>query len=843
MSNRVISFLILPLVALAASPEIKVVSPTKASPVEVLAAREVRRYFYLRTGQLLRIVHSDSVPPGNCIAVSRKDRRLAATLVAGSLSAEQYTLKTRGRTVFVVGGDDVGTLYGAYRFAERLGVRFYLHGDVVPDARIKPALPELDETGKPLFNVRGIQPFHDFPEGPDWWSKDDYLAYIAQLPKLRMNFIGFHNYPEGSVGPEPGVWIGQPGDTNQRGKVSFSYPSSWASTERNGAWGYAAMKTSEFTGGASQLFDKDEFGPEVMNGMTPSPKTAGESNRLFNNTAEMCQAAFSAARVLGIRTCIGTETPLTIPKLVQERLKQQGKDPSDRAVVRELYEGMFRRIAAMYPVDYYWLWTPENWTWKGNTPAEFEATTTDIQAALDALKAIGKPFTLATSGWVLGPRNDRAALDKFLPKDSPMSCINRKVGHAPDELGFANVIGRQKWVIPWLENDPDLAAPQPWAGRMRYDAVDALRLGCTGLLGIHWRTKILAANFAALAAAAWDQSWVPAGFDVTPISPGTAVPDPGAEGTDNEDPKRARTMPVEEFYIDFARASFGDTIADPAGKLLAGIDGASLPEPTYWEKGPGAIRIEKAPWPEVKAKYRFIEELAQLRANVSGAGNLERFDYWLNTYRYMAALAEVGCLRGELDTDMAAIEAEKEPGRKIDLAGRALSVRANLARAWEKMMSFQVAAADTPGELGTLANLEQHTRKTLNFLNAHDAALAKALGSPLTDALEPSRAYTGPARIVVPTVRTSAGNGEALKLKVILLDKEPVKTARLFWRPMGKGNFRKVPVRHVARSVYRTDLPRAGTDLEYYIQAETADGRHLLWPATAPLLNQTVISQ
>ena len=42
--------------------------------------------------------------------------------------------------------------------------------------------------------------------------------------------------------------------------------------------------------------------------------------------------------------------------------------------------------------------------------------------------------------------------------------------------------------------------------RMRYDAADAKRLGCTGLLGIHWRTKIMSPNVAALADAAWDQS-------------------------------------------------------------------------------------------------------------------------------------------------------------------------------------------------------------------------------------------------------------------------------------------------------------------------------------------------
>ena len=48
--------------------------------------------------------------------------------------------------------------------------------------------------------------------------------------------------------------------------------------------------------------------------------------------------------------------------------------------------------------------------------------------------------------------------------------------------------------------------PQLWAGRMRCDAADALQYGCTGLMGIHWRTRILAPNVSALAKAAWDQT-------------------------------------------------------------------------------------------------------------------------------------------------------------------------------------------------------------------------------------------------------------------------------------------------------------------------------------------------
>jgi len=824
--SKSLALLLLPVAALA---QIRIVSPAKPSALETLAAREVRRYFYLRTGQLLTIANSDEAVSGDAIVVRKDPTR--------SLAPDEYVLETHGRTAYLLGGGDTGTLYAAYRFAERLGVRFYLHGDVIPDRKIPPAIPSLDEKGKPLFDIRGIQPFHDFPEGPDWWDRDDYLAYIAQLPKLRMNFLGLHDYPEGGVGPEPGVWIGQPADLGERGAVGFSYPSQWANTARQGMWGYSAMKTSDFSGGANLLFESDDFGPAVMQGMMPSPATPEDSNKLFNRTGEMLRAVFAEARSLGVKTCIGGETPLTIPKLVQERLKAQGKDAGDPAIVREIYEGMFRRIAALYPVDYYWLWTPEDWTWGGNKPEQFDATVKDLQAALDALQKIGKPFTLATSGWVLGPQNDRAALDRFLPKDIPLSCINRQVGHDPDEPGFANIHGRPKWVIPWMENDPNLTAPQPWVGRMRYDAADARRLGCTGLLGIHWRTKILAGNIAALAAAAWDQSWVPRDFDTSLIPPQpleaarSSVPGPAAAAADqNANRLRNRAMPVDEFYLDFARANFGDSVAQPAGRILAQIDGVNLPEPTGWLKGPGGIKADPSPWSEVKKRYAFVDELAALRPKVEGPGNLERFDYWLNTYRYMAALAEAGCFRGDLDKAVAA----------KDFA-QALSIRTSLARTWERMIALQIAAAGTPGELGTLANLEQHNRGTLQFLGAHDDVIAKALGKPLPESVEPAKFYSGPARIIVPTVRTLAGKGESLNIKVIAIGRQPVRTASAFWRPLGEKSFRQARVRHVARAVYTLSFPPVETDIEYYIQVETAAGKKLTWPATAPNLNQTVV--
>ena len=157
-------------------------------------------------------------------------------------------------------------------------------------------------------------------------------------------------------------------------------------------------------------------------------------------------------------------------------------------------------------MDYYWLWTDENWTWSPVTQQQIDGVTANFRAAVAAAKKVKAPFTLATCGWVLGPPQSPALFDQSLPKEMPMACISRQVGNAPVEPGFAKIQGRPKWAIPWMEDDPGLTMPQPWAGRMRRDAADALKYGCTGLMGIHWRTRILSPNVSALAKAAWDQT-------------------------------------------------------------------------------------------------------------------------------------------------------------------------------------------------------------------------------------------------------------------------------------------------------------------------------------------------
>ncbi len=495
------------------TPPTIVVDP-QATFQERVASHELRRYIYLRTGDWLPIVNQQPVA-GDVIELSRDKE----------LGDQQFRLKTtseKDRKVLTIsGGSGVSVLYGAYQFVESLGVRFYLHGDVIPDEPLgRLVIPDVDKTHQPLFELRGLNPWGSHVEGIDIWNTDDWKRVFTQMTKMRMNFLGVHSYPEhgGQFDSESTVWIGRPEDSDSSGRVTASFPSSLYNTLRS-QWGHRPKKTSDYGFGASLLFEEDAWGPHSMIGYCPMPTSPEGCNEVFNRTGEMQREAFQLARLLGVKTCVGTEAPLTIPKLVRQRLIQQGKDPSDPVVVREIYRGIFQRITRTHPLDYYWIWTPEKWLWSHNEKKETAAFFKDIQLAIQAWEEVKPPFKLATSGWVLGPVEDRAALDRVLPSGMPVSALSEAYS-APVDPAFKIIHNRPKWAIPWLEEDTGILGPQLWVSRARKDAADALGYGCNGLMGLLWRTRPTGPAIAALARAGWSQNdWNPEADRIPPGIP------------------------------------------------------------------------------------------------------------------------------------------------------------------------------------------------------------------------------------------------------------------------------------------------------------------------------------
>jgi hypothetical protein len=890
MNSKIITIIIGLVYTLLSACSLKtdynIIIPDEPTPAEMLASKEIRRYIYLRTDELLPIIQNDSpVRTDNCIIVASKDRELLKKYddlppsLYSDLNEQEYILKSvsQGNHIihFIIGGDPAGVLYGTYQFAEKLGIRFYLHGDVIPDEKQMLDLPVMSEKGKPLFTLRGILPFHDFPEGPDWWNLEEYKAIIGQLPRLKMNFIGFHTYPEvpdypsGYCQAEPLVWIGTEKDINSDGSVQSAYPVLHFNTGDN-TWGYRPMKTSEFHCGAAELFEQDYFGASYVMNTSQWPRSEQENIRIFNQMGELLEDAFSFARQLDVKTCLGTETPLTVPANVSDRLKRDGIMPGIKQV-KELYKGIFQRIIKTHPLDYFWLWTPEGWTWSGTTAEEIKITEQDLLAAVSALMDIRAPFTMATCGWVLGPPDEPTRFDDLLPKNIPFSCINREVGFSPVEPSFASLTDRPKWAIPWMEDDPALISPQLWAGRMRKDAADALKYGCDGLMGIHWRTKILGPNVSALASAGWSSEKLE-GKDIgnaeskmdqvnneVQQEQKDITKDSGnilEEGRNmNAD---GRDLPADDFYKDWTKSQFGPEASDRIAGIFVSLDGGPMYNKEQdpgrranffriadWQGGPGGILIHKQSWKILQKKFAFIGSLERIRPEIKGKGNLERFDYWLNTFRYAKSVVHFGCIMGQVDSILGVLSSTPDKLLyKENIEQQVLPLRIQASMTWVEMMNDLLQTVSTTGELGTIANLEQHNLGLLQVLNKHDSLILSVTGKPLPPEAELSMKYFGPMRIIVPAVRNLLETGEDFNLKVILLSGEPIKEASFYWKNLGEKQFNKISLTHVSRGVYTLEMPSealSNEDFEYYIEAVSASEAKAFFPATAPSMNQTIV--
>jgi len=832
------------------SSTVTIVYPADGSPNVLLAAKEVRRYIYLRSGQLLDVKPVASLPAsGDLIVVAANGSTLLKSLrraIGYEVTEGQTLLKSiaaAGRDILLISGADANaTLMAAYRYAERIGVGFDLAGDAIPDARAQLSLSGFDEVGRPLFETRGILPFHNFFQGPDLWNTRDYKSVISQLPKLGMNFIGLKTYPqygsyeefaarERPIGPELTVWIGLPEDVNPDGTVKWSYPAYFAHTKRpHRIWGYATLDTDRFQSPASQIFDRNDYGPDVMG--TQIYTDLQGYNEAFNQTGVMLKHAFAHAKRLGVKTAVGTELPMGvekkgaevkaewvrgIPLALQLHLKEKGLDPKDPSVVKEIYKGIFTRIMRTHDLDYYWLWTWEVWQAYDMTPTQINAVKLDIALARKALEELGNPFQIAMAGWKIGSPDNPAEFDdpKLLPYEAPI------MGLWDEAESFEDLSRkRKKWAATWFEEDWGLGQLQLDIGRIWSDAHAALKKECHGLIAKHWRTRILSPNVGAMR----DLTW--------------------AYGTTSEPPKRTlpgrRNSWVRDYYQRWATTQFGPEVGPDAGAIFASLDlcginqPGGLPKVNFWDTdsetagaAPAAIRPnEEESWDTAKKNYAFVEKLEALRPKIAGRGNRERFDYFLKTFQLLRLMGEFGVVRHQFELSM-----------REGWYAKALAARTKMARLFEKIMRLHLEKVTNASDLGEIISLEILNWHQLVVLK-WDKQLERGLGKPIPESANPSPVYDGAPLIRVLGTETHINKGQALELTVIALgtgDTPPV----LKVRPLGRGAWQDVPVHHKARCVYSAVIPPQADDFEYYL--ESGDTKFPVTAGSASPIYQTVV--
>ncbi|MBN1421900.1 MAG: hypothetical protein JXP34_24220, partial [Planctomycetes bacterium] len=490
--------------------EATIVWAPDGAQIEKFAALELRRYLSQMAGKPIGIASGAIPPEGVSIAVgSASDPLGAAARGSEDLGEEGFIHRAVGRTLVLRGGGPVGTLYAVYDLLERLGMGFYLGGDAYPLAPVPLRVPaDLARTSKPAFKIRGSLPWYNFLNSPTTWNREDFKAFFDQMAKQKMNFVGFHTYdfePFGAYRDEDGKLVaGEPL------KTSLDYN-----------WGMAGpLKTADFGFGTGRYFDREVFGSHATT-------DAKDREDAILRAERDLREGLAYARSRGIHVCVGFELH---------------GDPHDPKTQRA-FRARFADLLSEYPmIDYVWVWQ-----WEGggggsgipapgtlarsrmealrpafaylgaeNRIAEASRMTDYVLLAHRILKQLAPEKPLIVSGWG-GDQWMRFSdfylgFDQVLPKDVIFAALDNidpsaapSVSHVYGELPP----DRERWPIPWYESDGGGSRRDQWGPQVNVKPFtfllrDALKKGCQGVLGIHWRTRGVEEVVAYTAQFAWN---------------------------------------------------------------------------------------------------------------------------------------------------------------------------------------------------------------------------------------------------------------------------------------------------------------------------------------------------
>ena len=376
-----------------------------------------------------------------------------------------------------------------------------------------PFLPAaLDLRRAPAFATRGLLPWYDFLSGPSAWNLADYRLIVDRMVRMGLNFIGFHVYSKGPVTRSQGA---EP-------FLSFTYHGvghdAVIDTTQTNRWGYLPKRVSDFAYGTDRFFAGEVFGADAALLATGPLDAAAHAKSLLHD-------ALTYAKARGLRVCVGFE-PAAIPDEIVDALPANARrhiqtplGPDDAldltsAAAREILHLRLDDLLATYlMVDAVWLWQNEDAAWtvrhEGDEVLPFDASY--LRLAYDYLKERAPRVQLVVSGWG-AVHQHFDDLHTALPDDVAFSALNHYLGSSQTDDVYGRLGARSRWPIPWLEDDATLWHPQYHLHRFHNDVLRAHRFGCDGMIGIHWRTRVIDHNASYFARSLWEPDLDPADY-------------------------------------------------------------------------------------------------------------------------------------------------------------------------------------------------------------------------------------------------------------------------------------------------------------------------------------------
>lgn len=761
----------------------------KQSPSERLATADLQRYLAQVSGQaplLLSPAEWRAAPrPAVILGTPEGNELLAQNLpMTGDISEQGYWLINSHlenvEVVLAAGQSAEGATNAVYGLLRQLGFGFYFGSEAIPE-KLPERLPTDSLVKEPVFRIRGVLPWYNFLNSPTTWDPLDHRAVADQLIRMGANFLGFHTYDA-----EPFAGYQDSG--------GWQWGAPLLNTSAN-LWGTKPTPTSEFPFGLLQLFSQPYFGAAS----TLASDDAGARIQLEQN---LMRDALAYARQRGLKTCLGFE-------LSGDPLNPQ---------YREVFLKRLNRLLDQYPgLDYIWLWQSETQGAQGfasqynlhilptglksgsrlpeygdywretfdrivnrskGVPPFYQDNEAGKRAranegarlalfselALSVLRQREDAPTLVISGWGGDERLLSAeyyeGLDRLLPKDIVFSSLDHIAPRDRVDRVYSELADdRERWPIPWLENDGDQWHPQPYVHIYEPMVKYAHEGGSQGLLGIHWRTRDIEENLAYLVEYAWDPS-----------------------------------LTAESFFADYASRNYGPELGLELSRIESALDSLGY----RWVGGGG--QNECAPFSWGPGSPEKTTQLAALRDKTArllpAAGRYKPRLQWLITRMdWVLAYQSAESAATEAERLLAQARAAQPDQVKL-LAAEALSKleAGNLAKA----VRTYAQRVTTRGEYGVLATiLTKAVPAWQTLVEQAEALSGERLDVP---------AWQPAAQIEVPRLLTSTSVAKPYEVEVLSLGGQQV------WahvRQLGATDWESFELEPVSGWVYSFALDRA----------------------------------
>lgn len=731
----------------------------------------------------------------------------------GLVHEESYEIRTTGVDVILRGASERGLLCAVFEFLERQGAVFGIDGESYPPEPARELVVPVDGqtwSSAPRFAVRGLLPWPDFLNCITVYNEEDFRAYFEAMLRMRMNTFGMHVYTQALQ------WAESYLNFEFAGAGHLAYLDNTASNR----WGYLPERTSRFGMESSQYFDGEVFGSDATR-LGRSPWEVAE------NTQKLLKNALSYAKKLGIRTGVGFE-PYQIPDEIYRALPPEARFEDSRArprfdpssyTGRKLLETRLDNLLNSYPdVDHVWLWEDEGANWDSRKEG-IPLPATAFQLTYDYLRRHAPKKRLIISGWG-GVARHFADLHKVLPEDIVFSCLSDSLGWDPVHEVFGQLGSRERWPIPWLEDDPSMWLAQFHVNRFKRDVDLADKYGCQGMLGIHWRHRIVDPTATFFARAMWDKGY-------TPDAHYAAYAKSQASG--ERAGKYARILSAVDRDQSLLRT--GRDVIKDGHVVQTEFTGDYSEAFTYWTSSKVTDNV-RASQQQVAHELRALTDAAP-------AVEKERMEHITRHVEFMAHYADAWIHAQDLNEVLkrAAVlrKARQKSEAKALIEKEGLPIWLKLVpEVRQAILRFHGAVA-TRNDMGTLASMQnKFVRIALDRLPLSMAEFLDEMPAEVEQAVRDARKpdEETPIRLIVPVRPTMLGKGERVRVLAVVPGAAAVNSVTLRMRPAGAAAWVERPFKLLGRKTWEAwlELPSMPASLVEYSVAANVGGKALQAP-------------